>query len=120
MGKYIKEHLKMMEEKEFFSDKDKEYFFHVIQFIQHERLIHLIITIISAIFFFAFGALYLLISNLVTGILFGVFVILLICYIQYYCFLENSVQKMYKLYNKTNNTKTNTKENIICGMNLKY
>lgn len=100
MGKYVKEHLKMMEEKEFLSDKDREYFLHVIQFIQHERLIHLIITIISAVLFFMFGALYLLVSNIPTGIFLAVFTILLICYVQYYCFLENSVQKMYKLFDK--------------------
>ncbi len=125
--KYIKKHLHLLEEKEIFSERDYIYFSNVIQFVQHERLIHLIITIISAVFFFAFGALFLLASNVITGILLLIFTILLIFYIKHYCFLENSVQKMYSLYEKIINEKenqtecqTDNNEEIICGMNLKY
>lgn len=98
--KYIKQHMKMIEEKEIFSEKDVIYFSNVIKFVQHERLIHLIITIISAGFFFLFGGLFLFASNIITGILFFVFTILLVFYIKHYCFLENSVQRMYYMFEK--------------------
>lgn len=94
MTEYIKHQMKLMENREF----NCNYFVNIIQFIQHERLIHLIITIISAIFFLGFGVLFLIASNIITGILFLIFTILLIFYIKHYCFLENSVQKMYQIY----------------------
>lgn len=98
--KYIKQHLEMLEERETLSEKDVVYFSNIIQFVQHERLIHLIITIISATFFFLFGGLFLLASNIITGILLLVFTILLVFYIKHYCFLENSVQRMYYMFEK--------------------
>ena len=99
MGNYIKEHLKWIEKDEL-NNEELEYLLNVIKFIQHERAIHLTITIITAIFFFGFGFLFLLEQNIVTTILLIIFTILLICYIQYYCFIENAVQKLYKKYSK--------------------
>lgn len=99
MGKYIKEHLKWIE-KENMSENDLNYLLNVIKFVQHERAIHLTITIITAIFFFIFGGIFLLEQNIITTILFIAFTILLICYIQYYCFIENFVQTLYKKYTK--------------------
>ena len=99
MEKYIKKHLKWME-KENWTEEDFNYFLEVIKFVQHERFIHLIITILTAILFLLFGLLFLIAQNIVTTILFLILTIVLIFYIRYYCFIENSVQKMYFMYTK--------------------
>jgi len=69
-----------------------------IGFYQHERFIHLIVmalfavmTIISFAVSFEYDGFLLL---------FALFMVLLIPYVGHYYFLENSVQKLYKLYYK--------------------
>lgn len=108
MEKRIKTYLLLTEE--WLQNKDKsseqerekfrqEYLVH-LSFYQHERLVHLLVTILFAILTFLsigiaivgeYPAMY-----LVTAALF----VLLIPYIRHYYFLENSVQKMYDLYEK--------------------
>lgn len=79
---------------------------HLIQvgFFQHERLIHLIVTVIFAVltlmaFCMSFG---LMAAGLEGGagwlLLVGVFMVLLVPYVRHYYILENEVQKMYKQY----------------------
>jgi len=69
-----------------------------IKFFQHERLIHLLVTLFYAIFsiiftyFIYYNKLFILVS-LITYIS-------LIFYIFHYFFLENSIQYMYKQYDK--------------------
>ncbi|MDD6102836.1 MAG: hypothetical protein PUB67_07005 [Clostridiales bacterium] len=84
------------------TDWDNEIKKHLIQigFFMHERLIHLIVTVVFAILTVAvilysiaapsFGMLALIVT----------FMILLVPYIQHYYLLENSVQKMYIQYDK--------------------
>lgn len=71
-----------------------------IGFMQHERLIHFLVTMLFALLFLiSLGILLLLPSAgllLLTILLLG----LLIPYIWHYYFLENTVQKMYILYNR--------------------
>ena len=65
---------------------------------QHERLIHLLVTLFYAIFtlfFLAFSAV-----NIIFFIPFIALIIFLIFYIKHYFFLENFVQYIYKLYDK--------------------
>lgn len=69
-----------------------------IKFFQHERLVHLIVTVFvgsMTILFLLFG---LLTNNIYLYILFAATFILFIPYIFYYYFLENGVQKLYKQY----------------------
>lgn len=69
-----------------------------IKFFQHERLVHLIVTVFvgsMTILFLLFG---LLTNNIYLYILFASTFILFIPYIFYYYFLENGVQKLYKQY----------------------
>lgn len=69
-----------------------------IQFYQHERFVHLLVTVfvgIVAILFFLFG---LLLENIMLLILFVLSLILFIPYIFHYYALENGVQKMYDQY----------------------
>jgi hypothetical protein len=67
-----------------------------INFFQHERLIHLLVTLFYAILYLIFMALCLVhcIFILITLIL----LVFLICYIIHYFHLENGVQYLYKQY----------------------
>lgn len=69
-----------------------------IVFYQHERLIHLIVTMSFGVFFMLSLILYL--SNGGAGliVLTVLFLVMLAAYIKHYYFLENSVQKMYLYY----------------------
>lgn len=71
-----------------------------IGFMQHERLIHFMVTILFALLMFMS-----LISFLVTGNLgmlaaAALMLILLVPYIAHYYFLENGVQKLYRIYDQ--------------------
>lgn len=76
-----------------------------IAFFQHERLIHLIVTVLFAVLeimsilgtviLSAMGG-----GNLAIGILTILLLVLLIPYIRHYYILENEVQKMYVQYDK--------------------
>ena len=70
---------------------------------QHERLIHLLVTLFYAIF----ALFFLLLCNyhVIFLIPFLAMIIFLIFYIIHYFFLENSVQYIYKLYDKALNLK---------------
>lgn len=77
-----------------------------ISFFQHERLIHLIVTVIFALFtvFFA-GMSYLLMAQGTDGAgslltVVAAFLVLLIPYVRHYYILENEVQKMYRQYDE--------------------
>ena len=70
-----------------------------IKFFQHERLIHLLVTIfvgLGTIMFFGIAVTTEMLAFLVVGL---ITLILFICYIFYYYFLENSVQELYDHYN---------------------
>lgn len=70
-----------------------------IKFFQHERLIHLLVTLFFAIFLFIFLAFAFFVSPL-CYIIVIILMICLILYIFHYYFLENSVQYMYKQYDE--------------------
>lgn len=67
-----------------------------ISFFQHERLIHLLVTLFYALIFILFLALITL-TYLFAFIAF-ILCIFLIFYIRHYFYLENCVQYMYKQY----------------------
>lgn len=69
-----------------------------IKFFQHERLIHLLVTLAYAIIFLIFVGL-----GFIHYIFFPITMILLvflICYVIHYFNLENGVQYLYKQYDK--------------------
>lgn len=72
-----------------------------IEFYQHERLIHLIVTMSFAVFFLM--SLMMCFANPQVGLMLlaVLFLVMTIAYIKHYYFLENSVQRMYKFYYKT-------------------
>ena len=71
-----------------------------IQFIQHERFIHLIVTCLFAILLFISIGIQLISGNVSLLALIALILCLLCPYISHYFFLENSTQKLYSIYNK--------------------
>ena len=102
MKKYIKDFIKdlesKMENKYNFNEKEILLIHQKIQDFQHERLIHLFVTLFYAIF----ALFFLVLSNqhVIFIIPFLAMIIFLLFYIKHYFFLENAVQYIYKLYDK--------------------
>lgn len=73
---------------------------HLIQinFFMHERLIHLIVTVLFAIGTFMTIFTYLMVENIGLLVLGFLLIILLVPYVKHYYLLENGVQKMYSQY----------------------
>lgn len=69
-----------------------------ISFFQHERFIHLIVTLTYALLFIL--SLALISVYLLFGIVSFIFLCFLIPYIYHYFYLENGVQYLYKQYDK--------------------
>jgi hypothetical protein len=71
-----------------------------ISFFQHERLIHLLVTILFAILAFG-GMCALLITELWYLVIIDfLFLVLLVPYVIHYFHLENGVQRLYGLYDE--------------------
>lgn len=71
-----------------------------IEFIQHERLIHLIITIGIAIILAGLFIALMMTFNVGLTIIVLMLIVLEIFYILHYYKLENGVQRWYEIYNK--------------------
>lgn len=69
-----------------------------IYFFMHERLIHLIVTVLFALGTFMTIFTYLLTDNIGLVALGVLMIVLLAPYISHYYLLENGVQKMYRQY----------------------
>lgn len=81
---------------------------HLVQigFFQHERLVHLIVTVIFALFAVLSAGLAFLLMALETEgagsllLVMTAFLVLLVPYVRHYYILENEVQKMYAQYDE--------------------
>lgn len=73
-----------------------------IQFFQHERIIHLIVTALFAILEVLSLLVCVINISIYSCILSGLFFVLLIPYIYHYYILENGVQKLYECYDQIN------------------
>ncbi|MCR5738134.1 MAG: hypothetical protein K6G64_10870 [Eubacterium sp.] len=111
MRRRIENYMKYVEtmlEKEM-TDEEREtfleHFLVQLQFYQHERLIHLLVTLTFALI----GIISLLLNYFIISIVVAVFstgtLIFLLFYIRHYFFLERSVQKMYTYYDRLNEPK---------------
>lgn len=71
-----------------------------LAYFMHERLVHLLVTLTFAIL--AFVTFFMAVMNFSMGmiVLFFAFLILLFPYIMHYYLLENSVQYMYRQYDR--------------------
>lgn len=79
-----------------------------INFFQHEREIHLIITLFYALMFLIF--LVLISLSLLFIIPSFIIMIFLVCYIVHYFSLENGIQYLYKLYDEIDNSTKEAKK----------
>ena len=71
-----------------------------IKFFQHERLVHLIVTFMTAIATILFLFFSVLLESIGMTLLFIITFCLFVPYIFHYYYLENSVQALYKKYFK--------------------
>lgn len=69
-----------------------------IQFYQHERLVHLIVTFFTGIGCILFLLGFIAFEMIPLLLLFLITICLFIPYIFYYYYLENNVQKLYDIY----------------------
>ena len=99
-GDYIKAMLAALENEESDFRSLKKEILVKIQFMQHERLIHFLVTMMFAILLIMCFAAFLLSENM--GMLAAalLMLVLLVPYIGHYYFLENGVQKLYDIYDK--------------------
>lgn len=71
-----------------------------IAFFQHERLIHLIVTVLFAILEFLALFMCMMVPSIGTMLLTFAVLVLLVPYIRHYYLLENEVQRMYTQYDR--------------------
>ena len=71
-----------------------------IQFMQHERLIHFLVTMLFAFMFFMSMGIFIMSENISLVLLMISILGLIVPYIRHYYFLENNVQKMYYIYDE--------------------
>lgn len=106
MRKYLKEYIAWLEElldattENIDFDELEERHLHMVQFMQHERLIHFLVTMLFTLGFFIVLAVYLTAEMIMLLPLLILILALLIPYIAHYYFLENSVQKLYRMYDE--------------------
>lgn len=81
-------------------EKEKAELLIQIGFFQHERLIHLIVTVLFALMTILIFILGVTEFSLWTGVLLLLLLALLIPYIRHYYLLENGTQKLYQYYDK--------------------
>lgn len=88
---------------------------HLVQvgFFQHERLIHLIVTITFALLEASSVLMVLISGESLTILLPVVIMLLLIPYVRHYYILENTVQSMYEQYDRLNQWSEEKKEEKI-------
>lgn len=89
---------------------------HLVQigFFQHERLIHLIVTVLFAVLEFLSLMIVVLLQEPVSALLPLVVLILLVPYIRHYYILENEVQKMYAQYDELEHLMESKKSAVTC------
>jgi len=106
MNKYLKEHEKYIREAMERPDADFEalagYHKTQIGFMQHERLIHLLVTLAIALFMVLCAGISFIADERYFAAISAILLILLFAYIIHYYHLENGVQRWYGIYNEIN------------------
>lgn len=99
MKELIEKHNTWLQNIHAMNDSEKRYHLMWIQWLQHERFIHLIITLTTTFVWIVSFVLSLLFTNILSLVFLLIFVSLTIVelfYIYHYCKLENTVQFWYK------------------------
>lgn len=76
-----------------------------ISFMQHERLIHFLVTMLFALGLLLMMGVLLMTEEMMILPLVLLILVLLVPYVAHYYFLENSVQRMYRMYDELNTRK---------------
>ncbi len=104
MGGYITTYMKAVEAALENEDTDFETLKreHLVQieFIQHERLVHLMVTIMCCLLLFIGLGVFFISGMTAFMAVNGLMLILVFSYLLYYFFIENSTQELYKQYNR--------------------
>lgn len=82
-----------------------EYFKAQIEFISHERFIHLIVTLFFSLLFIISIIISFLYTNILLILLDLILLVLVLFYIIHYYRLENGLQSWYKMYNEISKQK---------------
>lgn len=98
--KYIDDILKQDSISQSAVDSLKEEHLRQIRFMQHERLVHFLVTFMFAIILFICIGIFCITENIAFMALILLILALICPYTWHYYFLENSVQKMYRQYNR--------------------
>lgn len=104
MGGYITTYMKAVEaalenENTDFETLKREHLVQ-IEFIQHERLVHLMVTIMCCLLLFIGLGVFFISGMTAFMAVNGLMLILVFSYLLYYFFIENSTQELYKQYNR--------------------
>lgn len=107
----MKDYIRYMEEltkawsnlqwKEKEREKKRQEILAKIHFFQHERMVHLIVTVTFAILLLMAVGINSICPSIPVFVLELLLLVLLIPYIRHYYILENGVQKLYHLYDRT-------------------
>lgn len=104
MKKYINSYISSVEKA--LDDESTDFFAlkreHLVQigFVQHERLVHLIVTVMCCLLLFIGLGVFFLSRLWEIMIVNGFMLILVFGYLMYYYYIENITQKLYRLYNR--------------------
>ena len=104
MNKQIREYIKIIENKKL-NTEDINDLLTRISFYQHERQIHLIVTMFTGLYTIIMFLGMLTLNSIIIDIIFIILMLLFIPYIFHYYFLENNVQKLYDIYIKNSSLK---------------
>jgi hypothetical protein len=109
MGKYISNYEKWINKairSGEYSYEDLLYIHQLhIDFFQHERLIHLIVTLFTSILMLTSLYLSIKTQEILVFVIFGILFFVTLFYFLHYFFLENSLLRMYKITDKILNIK---------------
>jgi len=94
---YIEEIDKKIEDKQITKEEIENHLIK-ISFFQHERLIHLIVTVFYGVFMFL--SIILFLKEWLFVIITYLILIILLFYVKYYFFIENRTQYLYVQYDK--------------------
>jgi len=98
MTDFIKEHEKKLAEQPL-SEEFLSYHLNQIKFLQHERLVHLLVMLFVMAALLVFFTLFLILKNLWLFVLFLLCLVLSVFYVIHYFKLENTVIRWYFIYN---------------------
>lgn len=106
MTEYLKKYMKTVNERltDYVGSKELEEILSEhkdkISFMQHERIVHFLVTMMFALILSVFMTAALILENPMLLVLVAIIIVLLSFYIKHYYFLENTVQEMYRVYDR--------------------